>query len=172
MVGIIGLGVAGAGLSLWTGYESPPKPGQTAAPKKPKSAAEMAKDATIGKIVTLVGVALVVGAFGWYKLYHQSEGQIQARLAAEGAKACEDETMAYVMSQGFVKRQLKAPSSASFPNITEVISKSAGGCKFKVTAYVDAQNGFGAKVRTYYSADMEYLPNSKTWGALDVKLDQ
>lgn len=34
------------------------------------------------------------------------------------------------------------------------------------------KGNFGATARTRYTADMEYLPESKTWRALDVKFDQ
>ncbi|MBV7482493.1 hypothetical protein [Bordetella sp. BOR01] len=87
-------------------------------------------------------------------------------------KACGDETMAYVMSQKAVSRQLKAPGSAEFPLMPDAKVVRTDTCKFAVSAYVDAQNSFGAKVRSYYSADMEYSPDSRTWRATDVRIDR
>lgn len=97
-----------------------------------------------------------------------------ASPAETAAKRCNNDIMAFVMSQTFVSRQLKAPSTAKFPYITDsgVSSVSLGECKFKVRAYVDAQNGFGAMIRTRYSADMEYLPDEDAWVGTNVQVSE
>jgi len=51
-----------------------------------------------------------------------------------------------------VKQTLKAPSTAKFPFI--VRGEYKGDCQFVVRSWVDAQNGFGAQVRTYYTVTM------------------
>lgn len=70
------------------------------------------------------------------------------RARAEGLK--ED---AYLMSQVFVERQLKVPSSARFPvfgssDVIVAFDDSAG--KFTVMAWVEAQNPFGVYLRSTY----------------------
>ncbi len=62
---------------------------------------------------------------------------------------------AYVMSQVFVERQLKAPSSADFPAFDNSMVIPLGNGRFKVTAYVDAQNSFGAMIRTPYTCTIK-----------------
>lgn len=80
-------------------------------------------------------------------------------------RRCSDKTMALIMSQDFVKRELKSPSTAKFPSIHRdgVRVNQTGDCKFRVSAYVDAQNGFGAVVRTRYVMDIERLSKSQSW---------
>lgn len=93
-------------------------------------------------------------------------------LSACTPDRCTDTTMAYVMSQHFVERQLRAPSTARFPRITDsrVEVTQAGECRFDVFAYVDAQNGFGATVRQRYIAVMEYEPGRGTWRLVDLAM--
>lgn len=76
--------------------------------------------------------------------------EAKAEKAAALAKNCANTTMAFVMSQGFVKRNLKAPSTAEFPWYTDdqVAVSIKPNCGFRVVAWVDAQNGFGAQIRS------------------------
>jgi hypothetical protein len=58
-------------------------------------------------------------------------------------------TAAY-QCQNAVRARLKAPAGAEFQDVAEAaISPRAGG--FKIVSYVDAQNSFGAKLRTPYT---------------------
>lgn len=79
--------------------------------------------------------------------------------------------MAYVMSQNFVKRQLKAPSTADFPSGVSQFSVAIGGCQFLINSYVDSQNSFGAMVRSRYTATMEYLPKEDVWRAVSLSIE-
>jgi len=62
-----------------------------------------------------------------------------------------DKMTAYFASNDFVKSNLKAPSTAKFPWFREVFVDDLGGGRYRVTAYVDAQNTFGAQIRTNYT---------------------
>src|ERR1700742_1853158 len=53
-------------------------------------------------------------------------------------------------AQEFVRAALKAPASASFP-WTDYNIYGLGGGKLMVSSHVDAQNGFGANIRTRWS---------------------
>jgi hypothetical protein len=89
------------------------------------------------------------------------------------AKRCKEKTLAFVMSQTFVKRQLKAPSSAEFPWITDdqVAISTRPGCVFHVSAWVDAQNGFGAQIRSRYVVDLKYLDDDAgSWQLIDIRI--
>lgn len=87
-------------------------------------------------------------------------------------KDCSDTTMAYIMSRRFVERALVAPSTAKFPSFHAdgVRAAQSGDCKFRVTAFVDAQNSFGAMIRTRYTIDMEYLPGDRTWRGTNLQM--
>lgn len=98
--------------------------------------------------------------------------QREAEKAEEIAGLCRDENTAFVMSQEFVRQTLKAPSTAEFPWITDpavqVTIKSK--CSFRVVGWVDAQNGFGAQVRSIYVVDLALDPEANKWQLKDISL--
>jgi hypothetical protein len=60
-----------------------------------------------------------------------------------------DKEGAYVAAEQAVERLLKAPASADFPAPSKAtIQKISDTEGFTIAAYVDAQNAFGAKIRT------------------------
>lgn len=71
---------------------------------------------------------------------------------------------AFVMSHQYVEAQLKAPSTAKFPWYDESFVADLGNDTYRVTAYVDAQNGFGAMIRSYYVCELQYAGND-SWKA-------
>ena len=97
------------------------------------------------------------------------QAKADAKAQREGACAGK-EVQAYVMTQDAVRSRLKSPSSAEFPWITDVVSAHSGGCKYEVLAYVDAQNGFGAMLRTTYGARLTFDAESERWRIDSVKL--
>lgn len=72
-------------------------------------------------------------------------------------------TSAYLYSQQFVEQRLRAPSTADFPPVSAITARAAGSCTFQIVAYVEAQNAFGAMLRTPYSAVMKRLPEQDSW---------
>jgi hypothetical protein len=78
-----------------------------------------------------------------------------ARLAKDIEERCKSDQAkihAYVMAQDPVKQRLKSPSTADFPYINKVKVLTSGECSFEIVGYVDAQNGFGAMIRSNYVA--------------------
>lgn len=73
-----------------------------------------------------------------------------------------DEIGAFVMSQSFVEKRLKAPSTADFCSYSDATVTDLGGGRFRVSAYVDAQNSFGAKIRTRYTCVLKST-DGDTW---------
>lgn len=71
----------------------------------------------------------------------------------------------------FVKRQLKAPSTAKFPYCSEATIVHDGNT-WTVLSYVDAQNSFGAMLRSEFIAEMEYRPSSDEWYPTNVVIRQ
>jgi hypothetical protein len=61
---------------------------------------------------------------------------------------------AYYAAKDAITNQLKAPSTASFssdPKITDL-----GNGEYQISTYVDAQNSFGAKIRSNVTATVKY----------------
>jgi len=77
---------------------------------------------------------------------------------------------AYYISQEFLKKTLKAPSTASFPRYQEgKYVKELDDDEYLITAYVDAENSFGAKIRSTYMSQVKYL-YGETWQNLGTYL--
>lgn len=88
---------------------------------------------------------------------------------------CERDVEAYVMAQEFVKRELRAPATAEFPIInmrenTSIPTKTLDGkCAFRVTMNVDAENGFGAKIRQRFFVTLAPDPAvSGQWNLVSI----
>ena len=63
----------------------------------------------------------------------------------------------FLWSEIEVKNNLKSPTTAKFPLDYENMVSDMGNNNFKVSSYVDSQNGFGAIIRTYYTCDVQYI---------------
>jgi hypothetical protein len=64
-------------------------------------------------------------------------------------------TSACITCRGFIRERLKAPSSAEFqPCYSAVIKQGTDGV-WGVGFWVDAENSFGAKLRTAYACILE-----------------
>ena len=55
-----------------------------------------------------------------------------------------------------VKGELKAPASAKFPSCNRASIHKVAESVYEVKSYVDAQNSFGAMVRTGYVCQVKY----------------
>lgn len=67
-------------------------------------------------------------------------------------------SMAYIQCKDFVKSRLKSPASAEFPSYSSatVYKPSPDMQQYTVTAYVDAQNSFGANLRSRFICEIEW----------------
>lgn len=93
-----------------------------------------------------------------------------ARAAREAEERCTGQrSMAFAQTQDHVRRRLRAPSTAKFP-WSDYHVTAYRDCTYEVLAHVDAQNGFGAMVRTNYVARMKVDPNTDRWTLLELNL--
>lgn len=87
---------------------------------------------------------------------------------------CGDEhaLTAYEHSQSFVARKLRFPETAQFPDSRkEVGIFPLGDCRFRVEAYVHAQNGVGDYVNMNYVAILHFAPELQSWTLKGLELD-
>jgi len=78
---------------------------------------------------------------------------------------------ALVVSQEYIKPRLRSPSTADFPYITyDGVSFSfLSDCVLVVRSYVDAQNAYGAIIRTRYLAKLQRdINNPDAWRLIDL----
>lgn len=66
---------------------------------------------------------------------------------------------AQLMAERFIKGQLRAPTTAEFGGET---ATHLGEEKYSVTGYVDAQNAFGAKLRSVWTCTVQNT-DGHTW---------
>ena len=95
--------------------------------------------------VTLIGVILFIIFISYC---FSSDSSTPAKKSEQSL-----EIEALVGSQMVVEDNLKSPSSAKFPYITDnlvVITKIKEN-EYFVTSYVDSENSFGAMIRTFYT---------------------
>lgn len=85
-------------------------------------------------------------------------------------RVCNDAVSGYYASQDIIKRRLKAPSTATFPGPYEksISIVQVSSCRFRIAAWVDSQNSFGAMLRSRYGMNIEYRPRSDDWHATDI----
>ena len=116
------------------------------------------------KIHSLVGMVMIAGLVG-YCVSNSDDGSSGSSSTSRTDRRCTDEIEALVFSQEFVRGRLRSPSTADFAGITDngVQVTHLGDCKNLVLAYVDAQNGFGATVRNWYTTVMEYRRSEGNW---------
>ncbi len=69
-------------------------------------------------------------------------------------------SMGYQKSKRFVEDALKSPSTADFP-MTEYNATDLGDSRCLISSYVDAQNSFGATVRTEWTTTVRFNGGSK-----------
>ena len=95
------------------------------------------------------------------------------QIPSAGGDTCGSASEAYAMSQNPARQMLKSPSTADFPGITAqgVSVTHEPPCSYIIRAYVDAQNGFGATVRTPYTATMTRNPETGAWATVSLALD-
>jgi hypothetical protein len=80
-----------------------------------------------------------------------------------------DDYSAALMCQKFVTDKLVAPSTAKFPALRDQRIEEYNETTWIVWAYVDAQNRFGATIRTRYWCEVEYIGNDM-WRLIDIDL--
>lgn len=67
----------------------------------------------------------------------------------------------------FVERSLKAPATADFQNYREFTAWGTDDGPYGVKGYVDAQNSFGAKLRTEFTCSLE--KKGGTWRLIELR---
>lgn len=79
---------------------------------------------------------------------------------------------AYYISQVFVKDNMLTPSTAVFPSYRKVKVSKSSSCQkcYNVSAYLDAQNAFGATIRIKYNCIVQYKYGS-TWSLISMDVE-
>lgn len=80
-----------------------------------------------------------------------------------------DKIEALTMCQQFVKGRLRSPASADFPWAHAGRVTALGGGQYRIRSYVDAQNAFGAEVRTDFVCTVQR--SSGRWQLVNLDMN-
>ncbi len=76
----------------------------------------------------------------------------------------------YVKAQEIVEKALQSPSTADFPPTSDAVVERRADNTYKVSSYVDSENGFGATIRTAWIAVFR-LNEDKTVEVYQIFMD-
>lgn len=106
--------------------------------------------------------AVAMAAIVWAFIQGPEEPKSPAELAAEYRPSAAD---AERMCRNDVSGKLKAPGTASFGDVRSRISGDYDDDQWTVTGWVDAQNSFGATVRSEWICQATHRGGGR-WGTL------
>ena len=81
--------------------------------------------------------------------------------------------LAYNITEDWVKQRLKAPSTAEFPGIFDGKAdhiQRLDDNKYRIHSWVDAQNAFGAQIRTHWEAVVQQT-GEYDWKLFSLKIE-
>lgn len=137
-----------------------PKPVPTPPPTvtlEPEGQSPAAKEeeskSSLWSTLTVLGMAAGV-------IYFFIQGQLSGPSSGE-----QNARYAYFHCQDLVKGRLKAPTSASFPVYPALPTNLGDGGLVVIRSYVDAQNSFGAMLRTNFRCKLQYTGGDAASGA-------
>jgi hypothetical protein len=88
-------------------------------------------------------------------------------MLPESSSQTGDASTARMMCKEFIKKRLKAPSSADFSSLSETNTETITQNRYRVKGHVDAENSFGAKLRNHYDCTVEYK-GSNNWSLVEL----
>lgn len=107
----------------------------------------------LGFIILIIIINLV-GSSG----HHDTPSSTESEKEAAAKKQLHDDLFsAEYMAQEFVKEQLKAPSTAKFEDYDDGHVTALGNDEYSISAYVDAQNVYGAMIRNFYHVKLRLI---------------
>lgn len=113
---------------------------------------------------------LALAALGLIAVMVWSGSQSPPASAPSSEPTAETRTAAvWVQCKRFVTDALKVPATADFPFFPVESITSLGSGRFRVQSYVDAENSFGAKIRTNFTCDVRQ--SGSTWVLESLKTD-
>lgn len=114
---------------------------------------------------------LALAAAGLCISFFVPDTPVDPYVAAETARE-EEELSAKYAAQGFVEAQLKAPATAKWPPAKQFSARRfdfAGRSAWEISGYVDAQNSFGASIRTHFTTTV--LKSENGWSHIETKMN-
>ncbi len=126
------------------------------------------KKQTPSQIPKLIGILLACMALGFFLIVLL--GYIAAFNSKSGTSGASPEFSAYYYSKEFVKKRIRTPSEADFPNSgdPEVTIKKLSEGQYYVKGWFEAPNAFGQKVRSRYSCIITEQGNKVSCAGMNI----
>lgn len=110
-----------------------------------------------------------------FVFYENGQVVMNAQQFSDKTMDISEQSAYYIIAKEIVNSALKNPSSADYPSITfspqEIAIKKSGELVV-VQSYVDAQNGFGAMIRTNYTVEFRVVDiNSFSYELVYANID-
>ncbi len=129
------------------------------------------------KPLYVITLALALALLSYYVVSGQLFGRGTSSPGSSGNNAAPaanvvdvgDEVKAYTTCKQQIPALLKSPSSADFPFMPPYEPKLSG-TTYTIRGYVDAQNSFGAMIRTEWTCSVKYNVSQKNYVVDLVKL--
>jgi hypothetical protein len=102
-------------------------------------------------VIAWIAIAIVAAVIYWVKHLPESEASAHADDPQWLSVHAEDE--ARYACHDRIKSILKAPSTAEFPSVLDETVVNHGNGDYTVGTYVDAQNSFGATLRSRFTCE-------------------
>ncbi len=81
-----------------------------------------------------------------------------------------DKLDAFTMAQDFIESRLKCPRTAKWPWISyKKVTVHLGNGRYQISSYLDAQNSFGALVRTHFICVVQHTGGSD-WRLINLTM--
>lgn len=116
-------------------------------------------------LVVAIVVLIIVANLG------SGGGSSPAGGGSGGVTVQHEAVEAYVVCQQFVEDRLKAPSTAEFGGPYSQVTAHNGGGRYTVDTYVDAQNSFGAMIRTDFTCVVQHK-SGDTYTLVSLDMDE
>lgn len=134
-----------------------------------KNVSQLERQVTMRKFINFgCGTSLVIIVLLFVVLALQSWANPPTRTASY-RDPNHDAGMACVMAEKLIKQQLKSPTSAEFDYGDCKKSAIHSGNIWTLRSYVDADNSFGAHIRSHYVAKLTNVPPSDTWRLVELE---
>ncbi|MBW2602686.1 MAG: hypothetical protein JRE28_00010 [Deltaproteobacteria bacterium] len=150
-----------------TTSEKPPKPSTEKDSSKPKkSGCGMG----CGGILLVLFILFIIGSI-MNSLEDKTSGK-KSTAPTTSWREQDRSSMAYIMMEDYVKTRLKSPKSAEFPGVFDGKLDHVsylGNQKYRINSWVDAQNAFGATIRTRFVGEIEQVSIDQ-WRLVSLRL--
>jgi len=128
----------------------------------------------MGTLIILLGVGILIFAISRIvALSKPDEAIVEAanKITYEQLHSAQSLENLHTVLETPIRSRLKCPATAVLcPKSALLISGPTKQGHFNVNGYVDAQNSFGAMVRTQFHADCLYYPDTIGWNIITLNV--